>query len=120
MSQDVVGEKIRKIRKENKDTLKSLAKKINYDWSSLSKIERGEREVTFDLLSKIIDLYGVNPKYFFSEGFTDAEGRLLIEEDLSPSSLKEKYNFEIDGVEATDEEIKEAVRLIRYLRKDED
>ena len=111
-----IGEKIRKIRKENKDTLKSLAKKIDYDWSNLSKVERGKYGATLELVDKIIKVYNADPKYFFGNGFSDAESDLLREDDLEISALKEKYDFQVNGVKASEEEIKEAIRMIRYLR----
>lgn len=111
-----VGLKIKQLRKENKDTLKSLAKKIDYDWSNLSKVERGIYGASIDLIKKITDVYKVNPGYFFGDNFTEAEGNLLVEENLEPSDLKGKYNFIVDGEEATEDEIMEAIRLIRLLR----
>jgi transcriptional regulator with XRE-family HTH domain len=104
-----IGLKIKKLRKENKDTLKSLAMKIDYDWSNLSKVERGLCGASVDLLSKITEVYNINPNYFF-EGLTDAEGKVLAGDDM------DKYKFVIDGVQATEEEITAAVRLIRQLR----
>lgn len=111
-----VGEKINKIRTEHRDTLKELAKKIDYDYSNLSKVERGKYGASVDLIKRISEVYDVSPSYFFGEGFTDAEGRLLIEVDIEPSTLKEKYDFNIDGTAATEEEIMEAIRMIRYMR----
>lgn len=110
-----VGLKIKQLRKEHKDTLKSLADKIDYDWSNLSKVERGIYGASIDLIKKIIEVYGVSPSYFF-DNFTEAEGKLLLEGNLEPSGLKEKYDFVVDGEPATDDEIKEAIRLIRLLR----
>lgn len=111
-----VGLKIKQLRKENKDTLKSLAQKIDYDWSNLSKVERGLYGASIELIKKIVEVYQVNPGYFFGDNFTESEGQLLMEENLDPSELKEKYHFVIDGKEATENEIKEAIRLIRLLR----
>jgi transcriptional regulator with XRE-family HTH domain len=112
-----VGLKIKDLRKENKDTLKSLAEKIDYDWSNLSKVERGVYGASVDLLKKIAEVYDVNPNYFFSDGFTKSEGNLIVEETIDPSDLKKKYKFtNDDGLEATEEEIIEAIKLIRLLR----
>lgn len=111
-----IGIKIKKIRIENKDTLKGLAEKVNYDYSNLSKVERGKYGASVDLIKSISEVYNVSPNYFFGEGLTGAEGNLIVEEDLSPSALKEKYEITVDGLEATEDEIKEAVRLIRLLR----
>jgi transcriptional regulator with XRE-family HTH domain len=111
-----VGAKIRKIRKENKDTLEELARKIDYDFSNLSKVERGKYGASIDLLKRITEVYGLSPAYFFDADFTEAERNLIQEDNLDPSNLKEKYHFVIDGVEATEEEIMEAIRMLRYVR----
>lgn len=115
-----IGSRVRKLRKKNNDTLHSMADKIGYDWSNLSKVERGIYGASVELLRKICEAYNVEPTYFFGEGFTEEEGQVLLEENLDKNNLKEKYNFVVDGIEATDEEIMEAVRLIRYLRPKED
>jgi transcriptional regulator with XRE-family HTH domain len=114
-----IGIKIKRLRKENKDTLKDLAKKIDYDWSNLSKVERGVYGASFDLLLKITEVYNVNPNYFFS-GLTNTEGKALAGASVDPANLKEKYHIVVDGVEATEEEIMKAVRLIRELRPKQD
>lgn len=82
----------------------------------MSKVERGKYKTTPDLLTSISEVYGVDMRYFF-EDLTVEEGLLLKEEDLSPSVLEEKYDFEVDGKKATAEEIEQAIRLIRYLRE---
>lgn len=111
-----MGLKIRKLRKENKDSLKDLAEKVDYDWSNLSKVERGIYGASVDLIKKVSEVYDVNPAYFFGDRFTDSESNLIIEDNLDVTDLKEKYRFVVDGVEATDDEIKEAVKLIRLLK----
>jgi transcriptional regulator with XRE-family HTH domain len=112
-----VGLKIKDLRKQNKDTLKSLAERIDYDWSNLSKVERGIYGASVDLLKKIAEVYDVTPNYFFGDGFTKSEGKLIVEETIDPSDLKKKYKFiDDDGLEATEEEIIEAIKLIRLLR----
>jgi transcriptional regulator with XRE-family HTH domain len=110
-----IGLKIKKIRKENKDTLKTLAEKIDYDWSNLSKVERGVYGASLELLKKITDVYKISPNYFF-DGLTEAEGKVLTEEDLDLSKLKEKYKFEnLEGGDPTEEELMAAIKLIRQL-----
>lgn len=116
MDENNLGNKIKQLRKEHKDTLKSLASKIDYDWSNLSKVERGIYGASIELLRKITEVYNVNPKYFF-DGFTESEGKLLLEENPTPSDLNDKYHFNVNGVEATEEEILEALKLIRMLKQ---
>lgn len=116
MAKENMGTKINKLRIKNKDTLTGLAKKINYDVSNLSKVESGKYGVTLELLESIISVYGVDPRYFFEGDFTHAEGKVLLVEDLNLSNLGGKYHFTVDGIDATEEEIMEAVRLIRLIR----
>lgn len=114
-----VGMKMRNLRKNKKDSLKVLAEKIDYDWSNLSKMERGIYTPSVEIINKIIKVYNVDSSYFFGDQFTESESELLTEKDLTPSDLKQKYSFVIDGVEATDKEIKEAIRLIRHFREED-
>ena len=88
-----IGLKIRQARKHNKDTLKDLAEKIDYDWSNLSKIERGVYGITPEMLSKIMNTYGLPFEYFL-----------------------EGSEFVVDDVEVTEKEMIEAIRLVRYFR----
>ncbi|MCG7346403.1 helix-turn-helix domain-containing protein [Sporosarcina sp. ACRSL] len=101
-----LGERIKQLRKGNKDTLKGLAEKINYDWSNLSKIERGKYGITAELLNDILEIYGVDPNDFFGN---------VLKAPETEASRSEKRFF-IDGVETTEREIADAIRLIRYFR----
>ncbi|WP_338652667.1 helix-turn-helix transcriptional regulator [Sporosarcina psychrophila] len=89
-----IGTKIRILRTENKDSLQSLSEKVNHDKSNLSKIERGKYDTPVELLQKIIDVYNVDPRYFFNV----------------PSELVD--------IGATDEEILHAIKLIRLIQQD--
>lgn len=51
--------RIKETRIKFGDTLQSLAEKINYNYSNLSKIERGVYTPTVDLLQKIATVYNV-------------------------------------------------------------
>lgn len=99
-----IGAKIRQLRKENKDTLKILAEKIDYDLSNLSKVERGLMSISPQLLNDILDTYKTDPDDFFGYPYKLD----------NPSSAE--YKVVVDGIETTEKEIIEAVRLIRYFR----
>lgn len=88
-----MGLKIRQLRRANKDTLKSLAEKIDYDYSNLSKVERGVYGVTPDMLEKIMEVYDVPFSYFFGN-----------------------EKLVVDHVEVTEKELIDAIRLVRYFR----
>lgn len=96
---DELGKKLRALRLTNNDTLKSLAEKIDYNWSNLSKIERGVYRIQSKQLQDIFRVYGVDPAEFFGHDYD----RTII----------------VDGTEATEKEMMEAIRLIRLIRRGE-
>ncbi|WP_231618417.1 MULTISPECIES: helix-turn-helix domain-containing protein [unclassified Fictibacillus] len=106
---------IRQLRKQRGDTIKTLASKIKYDFSNLSKIERGLLNPSIKLLSRIADVYDVNISYFLDEKtYSNEEEKLIEDLELSSEKLAEKYNFTLDGMHIT---VKEADFIITILRK---
>lgn len=102
---DTVGKRIREIRKKNKDTLEDLGKKIDFNYSNLSKIERGDRNPTLEILRSICEVYDVPLSYFLGEteempteiSEKGAEWMSFIDEmekrNLSPDEIKEIVDF---------------------------
>ncbi|WP_078412195.1 helix-turn-helix domain-containing protein [Priestia abyssalis] len=110
--------KIKEIRKKNGDTLKELAKKINYDYSNLSKIERGLYEPSLSLLQKIADVYNVNVSHFFNgNNHTPEEISFVKNLDLSSKELNKKYDLLLDGKKISEPELELVIEIIRKLRK---
>ncbi|MFK9093778.1 helix-turn-helix domain-containing protein [Bacillus salipaludis] len=64
---DLIGVKIKSLRKERKLTLKQIADLTNLSISFLSQVERSKSSITLESLKKISEAFGVNPSYFFSE-----------------------------------------------------
>ncbi|EEL48134.1 helix-turn-helix domain-containing protein [Bacillus cereus] len=64
---DLIGVKIKRLRKERKLTLKQIADQTNLSISFLSQVERSKSSITLESLKKISEALGVNPSYFFSE-----------------------------------------------------
>ncbi|MBY0121733.1 helix-turn-helix domain-containing protein [Bacillus sp. S/N-304-OC-R1] len=64
---DLIGEKIKSLRKERKLTLKQIADQTNLSISFISQVERSKSSITLESLKKISEALGVNPSYFFSE-----------------------------------------------------
>jgi transcriptional regulator with XRE-family HTH domain len=110
--------KIKVLRKKNGDTLKNLAKKINYDYSNLSKIERGLYEPSLELLRKIAETYHVDMSYFFEgdNDFTLDEAHFMGELDISGEELLKKYDLVLDGKKLSKSEIEFVIEVIRRLR----
>lgn len=106
-----ISEKIRDIRLKKGLTLEELGDKINFNYSNLSKIERGVRTPTLELLEKLAEFYDVPLSYFFGE------------EAKIPDELK-KYGVEwITFVEEmtekniTPDEIKAIMEILNKFNK---
>lgn len=95
-----ISKKIRDIRMKKGYTLEELGSRINFNYSNLSKIERGVREPTLELIEKLSDFYDVPLTYFFGEEreipeelkSLGAEWVAIIEEakenNLTPEEIK--------------------------------
>lgn len=141
---DKLKDMIRELREKNNHTRGDLAKRLKISESALGKYERGERSIKPDLLEKIANIYDVPVSYFFvdeqepprtnadetlhqaaeelikmfakKQSFTEAEENVIQEKNLTPESLKGKYNFVVDGKPATNEEIEEMVKYVKAYR----
>ena len=57
MSTDNIGDKLRKLREENELPLRKVAAMIDIDVAILSKMERGERRLTKEIVQKLAKVY---------------------------------------------------------------
>lgn len=73
--------------------------------------EMDEKEL-IKMSSKIIE----SPGKIVEPPFTESEGKLITEKELSIEALKDKYNFVIDGKQATDDEIEEMIKHVKLFR----
>jgi transcriptional regulator with XRE-family HTH domain len=64
---ELVGRKIRRLRKERKLTQNDLAGRIGIQQSDLSRIERGEYRVSLDTLFRMLAEFKVSVSEFFEE-----------------------------------------------------
>jgi transcriptional regulator with XRE-family HTH domain len=111
--------KIKVLRKKHKDTLMDLSNKINYDYSNLSKIERGIYQPSLELLKKIANVYNVDMNYFFDDynDYTSDEIKFMGEVDISSNEeLLKKYNLVLDGKKLSKSELEFVIKVIRNLR----
>lgn len=113
--------RIKEVRKKHGDTLKNLAQKINYDYSNLSKIERGVYHPSISILKQISELYEVDLPYLL--GYEQEESKKHVEEqfiyDLGRYAEEQldTYTFTLDGQALTKEEIFLMIDVIRTLRR---
>lgn len=69
---ELVGRKIRRLRKERRLTQSELASKIGIQQSDLSRMEKGEYRVSLDTLFKILAEFDVSVGEFFGEMAADS------------------------------------------------
>jgi transcriptional regulator with XRE-family HTH domain len=106
-----ISKKIREVRQKNGNTLEELAKKLNFNTSNLSKIERGIRRPTIELIEQISKIYDVPLTYFFGE-----KGDV-------PKELKElgtdwvAFVEEMEEKEITPDEIKAILEIMNKMKK---
>lgn len=103
------GDKIRRLRKERKDTLRSLADKLEYHHTTLGKVENGKVEATIKLLEKIAKVYDVPMSYFLDEEIPPELKEIGVEWVSFAKEMKDKA--------LTPDEIRAAVELIEKFRK---
>jgi transcriptional regulator with XRE-family HTH domain len=116
-----MNSKIKELRKKNGDTLKSLAQKLNYDYSNLSKIERGIYTPSLTLLKRIANIYDVDMWYLLSDEDEEKkekdENEFLQDLDMDLKELIIKYNITLDGKSITEDEMEFIIHIIRQLRQ---
>jgi len=99
MSTETVGEKLRELREQNDLPLRKVAAHIDIDVAILSKMERGERKLTKDVVLKLANLY----QY-------DADELLVL-------FLSDKILYEIKDEELGGKALKVAEERVKYLKE---
>jgi len=89
---ELVGRKIRQLRRQRKLTQVELAEKIGIHQSDLSRMEQGEYKVGLDTLLKILQTFNLGIGEFFEERTKDTS-ILNKYDDLSLSAQREVDSF---------------------------
>ena len=98
MSTETVGEKLRNIREEKELPLRKVAVLLEIDVAILSKMERGERKITKEVVLKLADIYDYNA------------------DELLVSFLSDKILYEIEDEDLGIEALKVAEERAKYLK----
>lgn len=98
MSTETIGEKLRHIREEKELPLRKVAALLDIDVAILSKMERGERRITKEVVLKLADIYDYNA------------------DELLVSFLSDKILYEIQDEDLGIEALKEAEERAKYLK----
>ena len=89
---ELVGRKIRQLRRQRKLTQVELAERIGIHQSDLSRMEQGEYKVGLDTLLKILQTFDLTIGDFFEEG-TRSQNVFEKLKSLSPGAQKEVESF---------------------------
>lgn len=88
MSTETIGEKLRHIREEKELPLRKVAALLDIDVAILSKMERGERKITKEIVLKLADIYDYNPDELLVSFLSDKILYEIQDEDLGIEALK--------------------------------
>ena len=88
----LIGRKIRQLRRQRKLTQVELAERIGIHQSDLSRMEQGEYKVGLDTLLKILGTFDLSIGDFFEEG-NRTESAIQKYSTLSPSAQREVDSF---------------------------
>lgn len=88
MSKETIGDKLRKLREENAMPLRKVAALLDIDVSILSKMERGERPLSKEVVNKLAKIYKHDAEeltvLYLSQKIMDEVG----EEDLALKAMQ--------------------------------
>lgn len=98
MSTETIGEKLRHLREEKELPLRKVAALLDIDVAILSKMERGERKITKEVVLKLADIYDYNA------------------DELLVSFLSDKILYEIQDEDLGIEALKVAEERVKYIK----
>lgn len=85
---NILGQKIRELRKNKHLPLREVANFLDIDTSILSKIERGERQISKENVIKIANYFEINPQVLLAEFYSDTIAQLIYQETICDEILK--------------------------------
>ena len=88
MSTETIREKLRHIREERELPLRKVAALLDIDVAILSKMERGERKITKEIILKLADIYHCNSDELMVSFLSDKILYEIQDEDLGMKALK--------------------------------
>ncbi len=88
MSTEKIGEKLRHIREEKELPLRKVAALLDIDVAILSKMERGERRITKEVVLRLADIYNYNADELMVSFLSDKILCEIQDEDLGIEALK--------------------------------
>ncbi|PLB85509.1 transcriptional regulator [Dysgonamonadaceae bacterium] len=99
MSTETIGGKLRQLREQNNLPLRKVAALIDIDVAILSKMERGERKLTKEIVLKLADTYKYNA------------------DELLVLFLSDRIMYEIQDEALGEKALKVAEKKVKYLKE---
>lgn len=87
-TETTIGEKLRELREDKKLPLRKVAVLLDIDVAILSKMERGERKLSKDIVLKLAEIYEYNPEELLVLFLSDRIMYEIQDEDLGLEALK--------------------------------
>ncbi len=84
----IFGNRIRELRESKGLLLRQLAAILEVDTATISKIERGERNMKREQVLKVSDLFNVDPKELLSLWLGEKIYKIVEEDELALNALK--------------------------------
>lgn len=88
MSTETIGEKLRHLREENGLPLRKVAAMLDIDVAILSKMERGERKLSKEVVLKLAGFYNYSTDELIVLFLSDKIIYEIQDEDLGEKALK--------------------------------
>ena len=98
MSTETIGEKLRQLRELQNLPLRKVSALMDMDVAILSKMERGERKLTKEVVLRLADIYKYNA------------------EELLVLFLSDKILYEIQDEDLGEKALKVAEERVKYLK----
>ena len=96
---DLLGETLRRLRKERRLTLEELRRAAGLGRGQLSRIENNKQEATLSTLAKILDCQGVSRRDFFRRyDLVESEALALEQQGSSDGGRETDWPEEIQAV----------------------
>lgn len=116
----MIGEKLKKLRKEKGIEAQYIAKQINVSKSTYSYYENNKSEPNFETLKKLADIFNCTTDYLL--GRTDNKGVVIIKGEEIPKELREvgiEY-LEVSRIAKekgfTPQDIKELLKTVERIK----
>lgn len=88
MSTENIGEKLRKLREDKELPLRKVAAMVDIDAAILSKMERGERRLSKEIVQKLAKLYNYNAEELLVLYLSNKVVYEIGDEDLALKALQ--------------------------------